>query len=377
MTNKDLIELTRQAMLQALFNGGFFLMIMVPLHAQWDSQLFHDFKENRMNLFYCWPIIAFIALLLLLPFLPRPHEFIKGQATSPTIQEARWMKFGTALHDYAYAAAILLYCSYVLSSADTGDVVCPFVAFSMFTFMILVVPIVEVITCRCFWHKYISRDKLNFWPMEHRYTIGSVFKILALVHFPVIMSLTFSGAAEFESLTSGGVSVWGRIWLESIVATFLVDITGMHFFHGWMHHWKGYYFLHKEHHTSTANLNAFGAYIFDFADLIFEFGLGVPLLLGLKYMLGFTPKVHILTYIFQALMGIHIHSMNPYKLYFFNPVLDFFGRATVCHNLHHAAQTDYILAMPFEELLDFSGSVRGKNIKLYNKYMKTGFPPTV
>ena len=67
--------------------------------------------------------------------------------------------------------------------------------------------------------------------------------------------------------------------------------------------------------------------------------------------------------------------MNPYSVYFFNPILDYMARNNICHNLHHTVQLDYYTGIPFKQFL--SGETRRKDIERYNKDMKTQFPSDV
>ena len=98
-------------------------------------------------------------------------------------------------------------------------------------------------------------------------------------------------------------------------------------------HTKQLYFLHKKHHIGKADMTTIDSFRFDLLDLVAEFGAGVPLTCLLKYMLCMDPTVHVLSYLLALFAGQNAHAANPYVSYFFNPILDYFARATLCHNL--------------------------------------------
>ena len=110
-------------------------------------------------------------------------------------------------------------------------------------------------------------------------------------------------------------------------------------------------------------------------DNLQEVDLAPALLLGLKFFLGMPPKVHFITCAFWVIMNHHAHSMNPYAVFFFNPVLDYLMRPTITHNLHHAVQRGHYIHVPWSHLF-FQGS-KASDIGLYNKLMKTDFPTGV
>jgi len=113
----------------------------------------------------------------------------------------------------------------------------------------------------------------------------------------------------------------------------------------------------------------------DDTDLIFEFGGGIPQTCFLKWCLGMNPTTHLLSFHLALYSGINAHSMNPYSVYFFNPILDYMARNNICHNLHHTVQLDYYTGIPFKQFV--SAETRRKDIERYNKDMKTQFPSDV
>ena len=147
----------------------------------------------------------------------------------------------------------------------------------------------------------------------------------------------------------------------------------MHFTHKWMH--EKAYFLHKKHHEGKSDLVSFSVTFFDLLDMIAEFGAGLPFLLVCKKLLGLDPTIHLLSHHLILLSGFQHHSGNPYAVYLFNPILDYFARPTLCHNLHHAIQNDYHLFVPYSHF--FCKKSRHDDIEKYNKHMKTNFPLAV
>ena len=149
----------------------------------------------------------------------------------------------------------------------------------------------------------------------------------------------------------------------------------MHYTHRWMH--EKAYFLHKRHHKgfcSTSLVSLLGPEL-DLVDMIFEFGAGTPLLMACKWLFGLDPRLHFLSPTVVMMLSYQLHSGNPYSVYFFNPLLDYLGRASLCHNLHHAVQKGYYLVVPWPHFFD--AEARQIDIHMYNKHMKTHFPSRV
>ena len=86
-------------------------------------------------------------------------------------------------------------------------------------------------------------------------------------------------------------------------------------------------------------------------------------------------KIHVLSFHLISILAVQGHAMNPYAVAWFNPVLDHFARCTIAHNLHHVIKKGYYTNFPYHHLL--SASKRKRDISLYNKHMKTGFPVEV
>ena len=184
-----------------------------------------------------------------------------------------------------------------------------------------------------------------------------------------------SGQLSCESVKNPKVLL--QVLIESIlVGDVVTSHIFMNFWHKWMH--EKAYFLHKKHHkASNKCLMAFVGQTFDLFDLIIEFGGGVPLFILVKRLcFGPTSKVHFLTYGLFTLKGIQIHSGNPYASFFFVPILDYFVRAPLAHNLHHVIQSNYYTGVPWRHF-NFNQEARRKDIGLYNEHMKTHFPRSV
>ena len=77
-----------------------------------------------------------------------------------------------------------------------------------------------------------------------------------------------------------------------------------------------------------------------------------------------------------------VHSLNPYTITFWNPLLDNFLRPNLSHNLHHSSKVGHYTIWPLHQIQGVSGpNNKGKardtfsfDIDDYNKTFDTHFP---
>lgn len=139
--------------------------------------------------------------------------------------------------------------------------------------------------------------------------------------------------------------------------------------HGLMHT-RRWYFLHKTHHEATHDAQSLHAFHIDAFDLVIE-NVGAPfLLLIAQYFLGFRVGFHWMVGVLLTCHDAALHSVNPYSVMYFNPLLDRFLKPNVHHQLHHAINKGYLLFVPYHHLLG-----KGKQIDVveYNRVFRTSF----
>ena len=181
------------------------------------------------------------------------------------------------------------------------------------------------------------------------------------------------GLCDFEDISINPMQSTLRIWAEAVGMAFITDLFGMTVLHKWMH--DNAYFLHKWHHAGKNDMIITHAYSFDLLDLIFEFGGGVPQVCFIKWCLGLHSQVHVLSFYVALYAAVNAHSLNPYSVYFFNPIMDYVARNNIGHSLHHTVQNDYYTGFPFKHFL--SAEARRQDIDRYNKAMTTEYPRDV
>lgn len=341
------------------------------LRINWNQSYLNDFLSNQR--FLLWLPAVYVLILLLLPILPRPKSYPEIEAATPTKVQAWRMLIITWSMDYAIVGIIFYGWNMMIKAAKSessdGNYFYPFAAACMLQPVLMMLPLKDDFQCRVLFPSFTSRAKLNNWPYSWSFNADIFINFIGFNSLSVL-AFSFLGCFDFSLVSSASHLL--RIWVESFVEARLIDIFGMLTLHKWMH--EHAYFLHKKHHIGKANLSTIEAFRFDLLDLVFEFGGGVPLTCILKYMLGMNPAVHVLSYFLALFAGINSHAANPYAVYYFNIILDYFGRVTVCHNLHHTVQLDYYTGVPHHFL---SSKARQDDIARYNRNMKTAFPTEV
>jgi hypothetical protein len=218
--------------------------------------------------------------------------------------------------------------------------------------------------------KHLAKCKTDFQMADHpEYWMDIVKTTL------YIMAIGFSGASlgimhahfDLDNLWSTILAVSADYWMINIIK----DNVSMRYVHPWMHKRENYW-IHKRHHLGNKNLSVLPGFIVDTLDLTLEFGIGPMLGIFAKhYLLGMNPSLHILSFMFSIWTDGNAHSLNPYSQAIGNPILDWFMKPNIAHNLHHAIQKDpkYMTVFPLHQL--FSPASRKEDIELYNKTMNT------
>ena len=149
----------------------------------------------------------------------------------------------------------------------------------------------------------------------------------------------------------------------------LKDNITMRFIHPWMHQRENYW-MHKRHHANRHSTNLWGSFFFDPLDLFVEFQVGGAIALLFNAVVLGRPSVHLLSLLFSIWTDGNVHSENPYSQCIGNPVLDWYLKPNICHNLHHAFESDprYMVVWPFHH---FRRRGLEADLAKYNRAMKT------
>jgi hypothetical protein len=199
-----------------------------------------------------------------------------------------------------------------------------------------------------------TKDVLQFpaWPVVD--TVGWMWFVDVVYREPSIVSATI------ETLS----------WFYVLLA--VKDLVFMTTFHRLTHTYKTLYVWHRTHHEVRRNGRFQLAYHTDILNLLIEDG-GAPILLWLLlYIVGLGEmripiySIHLLT-----LFDGGIHSINPFTVLFWNPVVDCMMNANITHTIHHVVRNRHITTVPLHHLL--TPGARKVDELEYDKLMNTRF----
>ena len=129
------------------------------------------------------------------------------------------------------------------------------------------------------------------------------------------------------------------------------------------------YWLHKTHHKVHEELNAIHTHRIDSIDVFLENGIGLALFMIGQYAICGRVNVHLCAFYYVGYADTVIHSVNPYSIVHFNPILDYYCKPNMEHNLHHILQDDYYVFHSFRHILDIKN--RDEDLKKYNQLCGT------
>lgn len=224
------------------------------------------------------------------------------------------------------------------------------------------------------------REEFYFWilgdavaPVKRAYCLSSKDKYYTLQTSLIGAANTWIGfymGNRFWNPISANWNTFWHVFVISYILTILKDIFSLAALHKWMHENPWLYTLHKEHHTVNRNAQSAMAYHIDFLDLVIE-NICAPFILELiLYLLGQPVKIHAAATLIASNLDVVIHSINPYTICLFNPILDYFFRCNVAHQIHHSVQTANYTFIPYHHLKP--GSFK-KELDNYNSIMETSF----
>lgn len=208
----------------------------------------------------------------------------------------------------------------------------------------------------------IAKEKMNF-----RYDVHLVLCTLKLgVVFGLIVMLDIHTEGYYFEWK--GMETLLLLYFEYTFMYQAKDNTSMRFAHAWMHKTENYW-MHKHHHESEGNCQTATTFHFDLLDVFLENISGTVLIKVFYYAIGKTPQIHLLSFLLMVWSDQMGHSMNPYSPSFFNPVLDWYMKPNIYHNLHHLIGGAYYMSTPYCHLYDPSSLV--KDLEKYNRKLKT------
>jgi len=173
---------------------------------------------------------------------------------------------------------------------------------------------------------------------------------------------------HYSVLTLQGAA---RMWGGGLVFYAWKDFLCFTIIHRAMHmNVLGSYRFHKVHHQGTDNLNIWNATTIDFWDNFIE-SAGIAFInIPVMWLLGWPIKMHMGSMVLTALADIQVHSVNPYTVVWFNPIMDYIFLGNVQHNLHHAKGRDHYTVVPWHHIFP---QYRRNDIEDYNEIMNTAW----
>jgi len=208
----------------------------------------------------------------------------------------------------------------------------------------------------------LAKEKVNF-----KYSFDLLFCTLKL-------AAVFGALVMLDVHTEGyyfnwkGVETLLLIYFEYNFMYQAKDNTSMRFAHAWMHKEENYW-MHKHHHESEGDCQTATTFHFDLLDLFLENISGTVLLKVFYVAIGKTPSIHLLSFLLMVWSDQMGHSLNPYSPSFFNPVLDWYMKPNIYHNLHHLIGASYYMSTPYCHLYDPQSLVN--DLEKYNRKLKT------
>mmetsp|Transcript_14005 Transcript_14005/g.33959 ORF Transcript_14005/g.33959 Transcript_14005/m.33959 type:complete len:445 (-) Transcript_14005:136-1470(-) len=173
-------------------------------------------------------------------------------------------------------------------------------------------------------------------------------------------------------------------YLIFIAMSFIKDAICMNVLHQMMHrHW---YKKHYVHHLPMKEVSNANFAFFDFEDIFLENLISPVILLLLKFLMDptKTPTIDMFAYTMIHLSDVNSHSLCPYTVGFYFPLLDSKLSPVISHNLHHALNMGHYTIWPLHQLkgifmydnrekVNVDGSL-AKDWATYNRVFKTDFP---
>jgi len=212
-------------------------------------------------------------------------------------------------------------------------------------------------------YEHIAKEKREYKTTRDNYL--TMIKIMALFSF----SAGFGAYNGLYVLEWKGFETALLISFEYWFITQVKDVLMMQYVHKWMHEFSSLYWLHKHHHTSCENLQVLTAFHFDILDVLIENLCGPIMLCLYYYYTSGVVYVNFASFLFVIWSDGLIHSLNPYSVILFNPLLDYLMKPNISHQLHHMLQKGDYMIHPWKHVL--SPLTLKDDINQYNKICGT------
>jgi len=177
---------------------------------------------------------------------------------------------------------------------------------------------------------------------------------------------SYFGIVHFNYTTF--TETYMKIAIEYWGITLLKDYTMMYFVHPWMHKPENYW-MHKHHHLVGVEVQANHGFSISNLDAFIENDIGLFLFFFVQWLITGQISCHLASFYMVGWHDIIVHSLNPYSIVHFNPLLEYYIKPTLEHNLHHMIQRDYYVFNSFRHL--FSTERRDQDLAKYNELCKT------
>ena len=212
-------------------------------------------------------------------------------------------------------------------------------------------------------HYMISKKKL-----EYKYTKTDINDIMSTVIQATIINIILQHYGIVHLRYEGFFKTYFDIAVEYWLMALLKDIVSLNYFHEWMHRPENYH-IHKHHHQVREEVQANHAFHIDSLDLFLENHIGLFLALFVKWLIWGKIDISYISFLCLSWQDIMIHSLNPYTVIHFNPILDFFHKPIIEHNLHHILNKGYYMFNSFRHI--YQPDSLSSDLAKYNETLKT------
>ena len=231
----------------------------------------------------------------------------------------------------------------------------------MLTFFAFIV-IQDPIYCILF-PDMICKAKINYkcgWK-----EIYDFFKVVFIGAVILATSLNFG---FINGRYSTFLETYFQVAMEYWIMVLIKDWAVLAILHPLMHKPENYW-IHKYHHSFGVEVQAHHAFSIDFLDLIIENNIGFFLYFFFQWLILGKVEVHILSILYLGGHDIKIHSLNPYASVHCNPIMEYWHKPIIEHNLHHMIQRDYYVFDSFRHIWD--SKKFDYDLAKYNEICKT------
>lgn len=276
----------------------------------------------------------------------------------------------TIIFDYIFIASFLLIFAAVAADTSDSDPAKKALCAGLCMFYM---PIMYTVREQFYWimHKgSFSEFKTKWKLMDQNRFFRDIIITVSLVVSGVSF-LAYKGFVDCYLFNRDGGMIKSLLimsrdyWMINLIK----DNICMRYVHPWMHKRENYW-LHKHHHKGRRDCNVMHAFVFDTFDLFVEFLVGSIFALMANKLLFGSVSVHLVSLMYCVWTDSNVHSENPYSQCIGNPILDYFFKLNICHNLHHASESEskYMVVYPYHH---WNSVEREKDVEKYNKVMRT------